>query len=106
MPHLSHHIFICTNERPPENPKGCCKTKGAEELVRLFKEAVIQNGLKATVRAQKAGCLDVCEHGPSVVIYPEGIWYGKVKPDDISEIIEKHLKQNQPVTRLLIRSKS
>jgi (2Fe-2S) ferredoxin len=102
---LRAHIFICTNERAPGHPRGCCKEKGSEKLVELFKEELAKRGLKAEIRAQKAGCLDTCEWGPSVVVYPEGIWYGKVTPSDVSVIIEEHLVHGKPVERLKIPGK-
>jgi (2Fe-2S) ferredoxin len=105
VPTFTHHIFICTNERPSENPKGSCKPKGSEELVQNFKDLIAKKGLKTSVRAQKAGCLDACEHGPSVVVYPEGVWYGRVKPSDVQEIVEQHLIQGKPVKRLILPPK-
>jgi (2Fe-2S) ferredoxin len=67
-----------------------------------MKKMLKEQGLRGTVRANQAGCLDACEHGPVVVVYPEAVWYGKVTPADIPEIIENHIKNNQPVERLLI----
>ena len=70
------------------------------ELHKLFKEAIGAAGLKATVRANKAGCLDQCEHGPTVVIYPEAVWYGFVRPEDVAEIVQEHVANGRPVERL------
>lgn len=72
------------------------------ELVKTFKKALKEKGLKGTIRAQRAGCLDACDFGPSVVVYPEGIYYGGVKPEDVNEIVEEHLISNRPVERLII----
>jgi (2Fe-2S) ferredoxin len=102
---LRRHIFVCTNERPAGHPRGCCKTKGSEELVALFKAALSKAGAKGEVRAQKAGCLDVCEWGPTVVVYPEGVWYGKVQASDVDEIIASHILGDKPVKRLQIPGK-
>jgi (2Fe-2S) ferredoxin len=99
---LSHHIFVCLNQRPEGHPRGCCQSKGSEALLQAFKEEVAKRGLAAEVRAQKAGCLDVCEAGPAVVIYPEGTWYGTVRVEDVPEIVESHLVKKQPLERLLI----
>jgi (2Fe-2S) ferredoxin len=52
------------------------------------------------VRINKAGCLDQCEHGPTVVVYPEAVWYGNVKPEDAAEIVQEHLVSGRPVERL------
>lgn len=102
---LKFHVFVCTNERPTGHLRGCCKSKGSEDLIPHFKQAIARAGLASEVRAQKAGCLDICEYGPSVVIYPEGIWYGPVKPQDVEEIVQSHLVQGTPVKRLLIPGK-
>jgi len=102
MSNYQHHIFICTNLRAPDAPRGCCKPEGAPDLHQLFKEKVGALGLKATVRANKAGCLDQCEHGPNVVVYPEAVWYGKVTPADVDVILEQHIIGGKPVERLRI----
>jgi len=104
-PKLENHIFVCLNERPEGHLRGCCKAKGAEEVLMAFKEQVVKNNLKAKVRAQKAGCLDVCEAGVSVVIYPEGVWYQGVQKADVEEIMQKHIIQGERVERLLMKAK-
>lgn len=103
MPKFDHHIFICTNQRPPENPRGSCDPAGLGQLQLRFKQELAKRGLKGTIRANKAGCLDQCEHGPTVVIYPEAVWYGEVTEADVAEIVESHLINGKPVTRLQIR---
>ncbi|MBI3805713.1 MAG: (2Fe-2S) ferredoxin domain-containing protein [Nitrospirae bacterium] len=102
MSKYKHHLFICTNRRPDGDPKGCCATKGAEQLRSFFKEEVAKRGLKKMVRANQAGCLDTCEFGPSVVVYPEGVWYTVKSREDALEIIEKHLEKGEIVERLLM----
>ncbi len=96
------HIFVCTNLRPPEHPKGSCGQKGSENLRNKFKKRIAELGLNDLVRVNSAGCLDACEHGISVVIYPEGVWYGAVKDDDIDKIINEHLLEGKVVKELLI----
>jgi len=56
--------------------------------------------MDTVVRANKAGCLDHCEHGSTVVVYPEGIWYGNVQVADVPEIVESHIVGDCPVERL------
>jgi (2Fe-2S) ferredoxin len=94
------HVFVCTNYK--EAPKKCCGSERGMELVNAFKEGLKERGLDIEIRAQRAGCLDTCGKGPSVVVYPEGVFYGFVTPDDVNEIIEKHLVGNEPVERLVI----
>lgn len=103
MPKFEHHIFICNNKRPPENPRGCCDPEGLGSLQLQFKKELASRGLKTSVRANKAGCLDQCEHGPTVVVYPEGVWYGGVRPEDVAEIVESHIVNHRPVARLRLK---
>src|SRR5262249_24661368 len=103
MAPYKRHVFVCTNVRPPGSPRGCCAEKGSENLRGLFKKLLKARGLAADIRANTAGCLDTCEAGPSVVVYPEGVWYGGVKPEDVPEIVEKHLVGGTPVERLLMK---
>jgi (2Fe-2S) ferredoxin len=103
MPKFEYHIFICNNQRPPENPRGCCDPEGLGTLQLQFKKELANRGLRAGLRANKAGCLDQCEHGPTVVIYPEGVWYGGVKTEDVAEIVESHIINRRPVERLRLK---
>ncbi|NUO83126.1 (2Fe-2S) ferredoxin domain-containing protein [candidate division KSB1 bacterium] len=96
------HIFICTNQRPPDNPKGCCASKNSEAIAAKFKEELHKRGLKGKMRANKAGCLDMCELGPTVVVYPEGVWYKHVTLEDVEEIIDSHLMGGKVVERLRV----
>lgn len=102
MPKFEKHIFICGNQREPGHPRGCCDPQKSGDLHRAFKRALAQRGLLQRVRANKAGCLDQCEHGPNVVVYPDAVWYGGVRPEDAEEIVEQHIVGGRPVERLLI----
>ena len=93
------HIFICINQRPPESAKGCCGDNGATVRI-AFVQELAKHGLKNKVRANKSGCLDLCSYGPSVVIYPAGIWYKGVSPEDVSEIVETSIIGDNIVSRL------
>jgi (2Fe-2S) ferredoxin len=94
------HVFICTNDK--EAPKKCCGSERGMALVDAFKNSLKERGLNTEIRAQRAGCLDTCALGPSVVVYPEGVFYGNVSPNDVEEIIESHLINDKPVERLVI----
>jgi (2Fe-2S) ferredoxin len=100
-PYFERHVFVCANERPEGHPRGCCKNKGAAELRDYMKARAKEAGL-ARVRVNMAGCLDRCEHGPSLVVYPEGVWYSPKTKADIDEIVETHLKAGGRVERLLM----
>ena len=101
-PPFQRHVFVCTNRRPDGHPKGCCATKGAEDVRARFKEEMDKRGLKGNMRANAAGCLDTCSFGVSVVVYPDGVWYGGVKPEDVTTIIDEHLVGGRPVERLMM----
>lgn len=101
-PPFQSHVFVCTNRRPEGNPKGCCASKGAEEVRAAFKAELDKRGVKGRMRANAAGCLDTCSFGVSVVVYPEGTWYGGVKVEDVPEIVEEHLMNGRPVERLVM----
>jgi len=103
MARFEKHIFVCGNYRAPQHPRGCCDPAQQAELQKRFKRRLAELGLKDRVRANQAGCLDQCEHGPNVVVYPDAIWYGNVHVDDVEEIIESHIIGGVPVARLLIK---
>lgn len=102
MPSFQRHVFVCINERAPDHPRGCCKAKGGVDVRDRLKAELKKRGISKVVRANNAGCLDQCEHGVTVVVYPEQVWYGHVTEDDIPEIVEKHLIGGEVVTRLLL----
>ena len=95
------HVFVCTNERPAGHPRGSCKLKGSEKLRDYMKARAKEFGLK-DIRINSAGCLDRCEEGPCIVVYPEEVWYTYVDEHDIDEIIAEHLQHGRVVERLKI----
>lgn len=97
-----HHIFICTNQRVEGARVSCGEARGME-LVAAFKESVKRRNLQVDVRAQRAGCFDICESGPNVIVYPEGVVYGNVTLNDVEEIMEQHICGDQPVARLRVQ---
>lgn len=104
MPLPVRHVFICGNLRPAENPRGSCGAKGSDAVRAALKQAVAERGLKPQVKITQTTCLDQCEHGISVVVYPEQVWYGFVKTADVPEIVDRHLANGQPVERLRLSS--
>jgi (2Fe-2S) ferredoxin len=97
---FARHLFICTNQRAAGDARGCCADKGSLAVAEAFKQRLHERGLKRIVRANKSGCLDQCARGVTVVVYPEGIWYGGVTLADVDEIIERHVIGGQVVERL------
>ena len=102
MPSFQRHVFVCINERAPDHPRGCCKSRGGDEVRTALKRELTARGMQEMVRANNAGCLDQCEHGVTMVVYPEQVWYGGVKPEDVPEIVERHIIGGEYVTRLMI----
>lgn len=101
-PYYRCHVFCCTNERPAGHPRGSCARRGSVKLRDYMKARAKELGLK-DVRINASGCLDRCELGPSVVIYPEGIWYQCNTRDDVDEILDRHLGRGERVERLMMR---
>ena len=102
MAAFSHHIFVCCNTREPGHLRGCCDPAKSQALRNQFKIELQKRGLKGEVRANMAGCLDQCEHGPNLVIYPQGIWYGRVRLEDVPRIIDETILKGVIVEDLLI----
>jgi (2Fe-2S) ferredoxin len=102
MAKFEKHIFVCGNQRPAGHPRGCCDPQGGAELQLAFKQKLTARGLKGKIRANQSGCLDQCEHGPNIVVYPDAVWYGRVRLGDVDEIIDCHIVGGKPVERLLI----
>ena len=103
-PYYRAHVFCCTNKRDPSDARGCCAAKGSEHLRDTMKKRAARAGLK-DVRINAAGCLDRCELGPCMVIYPEGVWYSPKNEADIDEIIATHLQAGGRVERLMLPGK-
>ena len=98
-PPYRRHVFVCLHDRGPGDPKGSCAQKGSEALLKQLKGACKELGVEG-VRVNQAGCLDTCELGVSVVVYPEAVWYGHVEPKDVPEIVREHIAGGRPVERL------
>ncbi len=102
MAKFQRHVFICTNERTADDPRGSCADKGSREVAAAFKAKLYEAGFKRLVRPNKSGCLDQCAFGVTVVVYPDGVWYGGVTVADVDEIIERHMVRGEVVERLVI----
>ena len=95
MPPFSHHIFVCGNIREPGHKRGCCDPDGGQALREAFKKELKAAGLRHGRARNHAGCLDQCEHGPTVVIYPSGIWYGRVTIADVPRIVAASITRGE-----------
>lgn len=103
MSYFKHHVFFCVNQR--DNNEPCCEKFCASQLQKYAKQKISELKLKGPgkIRINKSGCLDRCDEGPVLVIYPEGTWYTFVDKDDIDEIIEQHLISGKIVERLKLK---
>lgn len=90
------HIFVCTNQRADTAKKSCGEDCGKALIERLKEEIKIQQ-LEGRIRIQASGCLGACSKGPAMVVYPEGVFYGDLTPDDIPSIVTQHLLQGNPL---------
>ena len=103
MSFYDKHVFFCTNQR--EDGSACCNNHDAKKARDYVKDKVKDLGishLENKIRINSAGCMDRCEEGPVMVVYPEGTWYTYVDESDLDEIIEEHLKNGRIVERLKI----
>ena len=102
MTYFKRHVFFCTNQRT--NGEACCQNHGANDMRAYAKEQMKKLLPKAVgrMRITSAGCLDRCELGPVLVVYPEAVWYTYVDKEDIDEIINEHLLHGRVVERLKI----
>lgn len=97
-----YHIFVCTSCRINGQQKGFCYSKGAVDLVQRFMEEVDDRDLSGEVMITNTGCFGICDKGPIVVVYPEGVWYGNVTEDDVETIVEQHIEGGLVVESLVI----
>jgi len=98
-----YHVFFCTNRREGSD-RPCCEQAGASAMRDWAKARVRELGLAepGEVRINAAGCMDRCERGPTLVVYPDGVWYSYLDEQDLEEIIQEHLVNGRPVERLRI----
>lgn len=93
-----NHVLVCTFDRP-----GHCGTFGGLEILERFRDEIDRRHLAKEILVTRTGCTGHHAFGPTVIVYPEGIWYAKVQPEDVSVIIQEHLIEGRPVERLVNR---
>lgn len=102
MPKPQKHVFVCTQNRGPGHPRGSCQQSNCGEIVDEFMLEFQSRDLHGKYALTFTGCIGPCGTGPSVLVYPEGIMYGKVKREDVKAIIDEHLLGDVPVERLKV----
>jgi (2Fe-2S) ferredoxin len=103
MPDWKHHVFVCTNKRPPGHPKGSCADRGCADVLTALADAVERRELFETVKVNSSNCLGPCRQGPTMVVYPENVWYAGVTAADVAEIVDAHFVGGRPVERLRLK---
>ena len=96
------HVFVCTQSRPPDHPRGSCAAKGSADVLQEFVQQFEQRQFWGRYAVSSSGCLGTCGTGPSVLVYPEGVMYGGGSKEDVTAIIEEHLLGGKPVERLKV----
>lgn len=97
-----YHVFVCTSCRITGEQKGFCYNKDSVGIVQRLMEEIDMNDLSSEVMVTNTGCFGICDKGPIMVVYPQGVWYGNLTPDDIPEIVENHFLEDEVVERLTI----
>ena len=98
------HIFCCINERAAGHPRSSCSARGSIDLQKYMKTRAKELNIKS-IRVNKAGCLERCELGPVLVIYPDAIWYHYETEQDVDDILTQHIISGQTVERLILKNK-
>ena len=101
MARFERHIFTCINERDEADARGCCAHRGGLDIAAWLKAEGKTRNWKGRIRANKAGCLDACEFGPVLVVYPEGVWYSPQTREDVKRICDEHIDGGKVVDELL-----
>jgi len=102
MPKPEKHVFVCTQQRPMGHPRSSCAEKDCSAVMEEFLWQVQQKELFDKIQVTATGCMGPCSEGPTVLVYPEGIMYGGVSKDDVTNIFEDHLINDKPVERLFM----
>jgi len=96
----THHIFVCASFRADGEAKGMCNKKGSTNLLPYVESEILDRGLDALISS--TGCMKACDHGPVMVVYPEGYWYGNVKSEDTIDEILDALEEGRAATPYLL----
>jgi (2Fe-2S) ferredoxin len=99
MEPFRHHLFVCTQQK--SEGVASCPTSGAGNILQALEREITCQGLDNEVQITTCGCLGLCDDGPVIIAYPEGVWYRKVRPEDVSEIVGSHLAGGNVVSRLV-----
>ena len=99
MEPYKYHVYVCDQKKPEGAP--CCSASGSAQLIEALRREIATKGLVDDVQITVSGSLGLCERGPNMVVYPEGVWYSGLKPGDVAEIVDSHLKSGRVIERLV-----
>lgn len=99
MQPFRYHVFACDQQKPEGIP--CCSARGSAAVIDTLRRELRAQGLDAEVQLTVCGSVGLCEHGPNLIVYPQGVWYSGVAPSDVPEIVDSHFRNHQPVARLV-----
>ncbi len=99
MEPFRYHVYVCDQKKPEGVP--CCSARGSGAVIEALRKEIASRGLTDAVQVTVCGSLGLCEHGPNLVVYPEGVWYSCVAPEDVPEIVCSHFADGNPVERLV-----
>jgi (2Fe-2S) ferredoxin/precorrin-6B methylase 2 len=104
MQPFRYHVFVCDQSKPEGLP--CCAARGSAATLAALRKEVAARGLADEVLVTACGSIGVCERGPNVVVYPDGVWYSGVRAEDVAELVNLHFIQGRPLDRLLNQDES
>jgi (2Fe-2S) ferredoxin/SAM-dependent methyltransferase len=99
MEPFRYHIFICDQQKPEGIP--CCAARGSGKTLEALRKEIAARGLAEEVQITACGSLGLCERGPNLVVYPEGVWYSGVKPEDVPELVRAQFQEGRRLERLV-----
>ncbi len=98
MEPFKYHVYVCTQEKPDGAP--CCAGRGSAKVLEALRAEIGRAGLDGDVQVTTCGSLGMCERGPNMVVYPDGVWYSGVAVEDVPELVREHFAHGRPVLRL------
>ncbi len=99
MEPFRYHVYLCTQEKADIAP--CCAARGSQAVLEALRAELGKAGLGDEVQVTTSGSVGLCERGPNMVVYPEGVWYAGVQLADVPEIVGEHFVRGRPVARLV-----
>jgi (2Fe-2S) ferredoxin/predicted O-methyltransferase YrrM len=99
MEPFQYHVYVCDQQKPEGVP--CCTARGSRDMIDALRREIAAQSLANAVQITTCGSLGLCERGPNMVVYPEGVWYSGVRAEDVREIVDSHFRQGRPVSRLV-----